>query len=83
MKSKNLGQIILETNNEIRQQWIDYMENIFSDNFWLIYNTNIVGLFLLIFVKPNLLITHWVKIVHDELIRLGAFNLANKGSLYV
>lgn len=59
------------------------MEQIFQDKFKLIFNNNRVGLFLMIFVKPSLLASHRIRVLHDDLIRLGAFNLANKGALNV
>jgi len=54
MKSKNLTQIITEESKKVEKYWKKYLLKTFTSKYDFFYSQNLLGLFMLIFIKKNL-----------------------------
>ncbi len=54
MKKKNLTKIITEKTLEVENAWKNTMKNVFKNKFEFVFSQNMLGLFIMIFIKPNL-----------------------------
>ena len=83
MKSKNLKNIILEDNIIIKKIWQDFISDLFKDKFIIFYAKNLLGLLILVLVKPQIKQNFDIKILKSDLIRLGTMNFANKAAIFL
>ncbi len=54
MKANNLKHILLEDNYEYKVLWRTFLITLFGKRYEVLYTKNILGLFLIIFIKPEL-----------------------------
>ena len=83
MKSKNLKNIILEDNLIVKKIWQNFIIELFKDKFVIFYAKNLLGLLILVLIKPKIKQNFDIKILKTDLIRLGAMNFANKAAIFV
>ena len=83
MKSKNLKKIITEDNLKVKNRWRNFIAELFRGQFDVFFTKNLLGLFVMVLVKPFILERFDIKIKESNFLRLGAFKFANKASIYI
>lgn len=82
MKSRNWNKIISNNNKEQLSPWVKAFCKIFEE-FRVITYVSLVGLFLIVLGKKELINSFDITIPHADLIKLGAMKLANKGGVFI
>lgn len=83
MKPNNLKLIFLENNYEYKHLWRTFLLELLKDTYEVFFTKNILGLFMLIFVRPEIKYKFNLNIMECDIIRLGALNFANKASIFI
>ena len=83
MKPNNLKLIFLENNYEYKHLWRTFLLELLKDTYEVFFTKNILGLFMLIFIRPEIKYEFNLNIDECDIIRLGALNFANKASIFI
>lgn len=83
MKPNNLKSILLEDNSETKHIWRNFLTLLFQEEFDLFFSQNILGIYLLVFVRKHVQQHFDLGVKGCDIIRLGTMNLANKASIYL
>lgn len=81
MKTKNIKNILLESTEESFVTWRNFYAQLFP-KFYIVFNKNLLGLAMIVMVKKNLRDFDF-QVHESEFLRLGAFHMANKGSIVI
>lgn len=82
MKASNLKDMVMpENDGNLRNVWIDIINNTMNE-FEVGFSKQLCGLMMFFLTKKNLRTKVDISLLDSGAIKLGAFNLANKGCIY-